>query len=46
MYIDGVVAFGLVIVVLSCVMISYVGVYVYKHIQADTESAKKKAQVK
>ncbi len=46
MYIDGVVAFGLVIVVLSCVMITYVGIYAYKHIQADTENAKKKAQAK
>ncbi len=35
MYLDSVVVLGLVIVVLSCVMITYVGIYAYKHIKAD-----------
>jgi len=38
MYMDSVVAFGLLIVVLSMVMISYVGFYAYRHIKADIET--------
>lgn len=38
MYLDSVVVLGLIIVVLSCVMIAYVGVYAYKHIKADVAS--------
>lgn len=33
MYIDSIVLYGLVIVVLTCIMITYVGVYAYKHIK-------------
>jgi hypothetical protein len=38
MYIDGVVLLSLLIVVLTCVVIGYVGVFAYKHIKS--ESAK------
>lgn len=38
MYLDSVVVLGLVIVALSCVMITYVGIYAYKHIKADLAS--------
>lgn len=38
MYLDSIVALGLVIVILCCIMISYVGIYVYKHIKADMVS--------
>ena len=38
MYLDSVVALGLIIIVLCCVMITYVGVYAYKHIKADIAS--------
>ncbi len=38
MYLDFVVVSGLLIVVLSCVMITYVGIYAYKHIKADIAS--------
>ncbi len=38
MYLDTVVVSGLVIVTLTCIMITYVGIYAYKHIKA--ESAK------
>lgn len=38
MYVDGIVVFGLVIVILTCVVIGYVGFYAYKHIK--DESAK------
>jgi len=44
MYLDGVVVFGLVIVTLTCIMITYVGVYAYKHIKA--ESAKYDADMR
>jgi len=33
MYIDSIVLYGLVIVALTCIMITYVGVYAYKHIK-------------
>ncbi len=35
MYLDSVVVLGLIIIILSCVMITYVGIYAYKHIKAD-----------
>lgn len=38
MYLDSVVVLGLLIVVLSCVMITYVGIYAYQHIKADIAS--------
>jgi hypothetical protein len=38
MYLDSVVVLGLVIIILSCVMITYVGIYAYKHIRADIEA--------
>ena len=38
MYIDTVVASGLAIVILCCVMFTYVGMYAYKHIKQDTEN--------
>lgn len=38
MYLDSVIVLGLIIIILSCVMITYVGVYAYKHIKADTAS--------
>ena len=41
MYMDGVVAFGLVIVVLTCVVVAYVGRYGYRHMKQDEENAKK-----
>ncbi len=41
MYMDSIVAYGLVIVFLACVMITYVGIYAYKHIKADTERAER-----
>lgn len=39
MYIDSIVLYGLVIVALTCIMISYVWVYAYKHIKEDTAKA-------
>lgn len=33
MYIDSIVLYGLVIVALTCTMITYVGVFAYKHIK-------------
>lgn len=38
MYLDSVVVLGLIIIILSCAMIIYVGVYAYKHIKADIAS--------
>jgi hypothetical protein len=35
MYLDSIVALGLLIVVLTCAMLTYVGFYAYKHIKAD-----------
>ena len=35
MYIDTVVASGLVIVALVCVMAAYIGIFAYKHIKQD-----------
>ncbi len=35
MYMDGVVAYGLVIVVLTCVFLAYLWRYVVKHIRQD-----------
>jgi uncharacterized membrane protein len=42
MYIDTVVASGLIIVALVCVMGVYIGVFAYKHIKQDIESSEKK----
>lgn len=39
MYIDSIVLYGLVIVALTCIMISYVWVYAYKHIKEDAAKA-------
>ena len=44
MYFDTVVVAGLIIVILSCAMITYVSVYVYKHIKQDTLRAEKANQ--
>ena len=41
MYIDTVVASGLIIVALVCVMAAYIGVFAYKHIQQDSADAEK-----
>lgn len=38
MYLDSIVVLGLAIVILSCAMITYVGIYAYKHIKADIDS--------
>ena len=42
MYIDTVVASGLVIVFLVCVMAACIGVFAYKHIQQDIANSDKK----
>jgi hypothetical protein len=39
MYIDSIVLYGLVIVTLTCSMITYVGFYAYKHIKEDAAKA-------
>jgi len=39
MYIDSIVLYGLVIVTLTCIMITYVGFYAYKHIKEDSAKA-------
>lgn len=39
MYIDSIVLYGLVIVTLTCIMITYVGFYAYKHIKEDSARA-------
>lgn len=41
MYIDTVVASGLIIVALVCVMAVYIGVFAYKHIKQDIKSFEK-----
>jgi len=41
MYIDTVVASGLVIVALVCLMAGYIGVFAYKHIKQDIANAEK-----
>lgn len=43
MYMDGVVAYGIVIVALTCVVVGYVGRYMIKHIREDEEKAEKQA---
>ncbi|BFM16005.1 hypothetical protein R50073_21880 [Maricurvus nonylphenolicus] len=43
MYMDGVVAYGIVIVALTCVVVGYVGRYMIKHIREDAEKAEKQA---
>ncbi len=44
MYLDEIVILSLIIVVLTCVMLTYVGVFAYKHIKSDI--AKVEAQNK
>lgn len=39
MYMDGVVAYGLVIVALACVMLGYVGRFAYRHFKEDEAKA-------
>lgn len=39
MYLDSVVIAGLVIVVLVCVMGTYIGIFAYKHIKLDIAAA-------
>ncbi len=46
MYIDTVVASGLIIVALICVMAAYIGVFAYKHIKQDIADADKKSAQK
>ncbi|GGY71285.1 hypothetical protein GCM10011613_14950 [Cellvibrio zantedeschiae] len=41
MYIDTVVASGLIIVALICVMAAYIGVFAYKHIKQDVAASEK-----
>jgi hypothetical protein len=43
MYMDGVVAYGLVIVVLTCVILAYVGRFAYRHIKEDSAKAERKS---
>lgn len=38
MYLDSIVVLGLIIVVLTCAMITYVGFYAYKHFKADMKA--------
>jgi len=37
MYMDGVVAYGLVIVALTCVVVGYVGYFMVRHIKDDVK---------
>lgn len=37
MYMDGVVAYGLVIVIATCVITGYIGRFMYRHIKEDVE---------
>lgn len=46
MYIDSVVVSGLLIVALSCTIITYVGIYAYKHIKQDSLKADKTKNLK
>ena len=46
MYIDTVVASGLIIVALVCVMATYTGVFAYKHIKQDIAASDKKSAQK
>ena len=41
MYIDTVVASGLVIVALVCVMATYIGIFIYKQVQKDIANTEK-----
>lgn len=38
MYMDAVVIFSLVVVILTCTVVIYVGVYAWRHIKADVET--------
>ncbi len=44
MYFDTVVVSGLVIVTLTCIMITYVGIYAYKHIKEDSAKFEREAK--
>ena len=46
MYIDSIVLYGLVIVALACIMITYVGVYAYQHIKEDSARADQRIKTK
>ena len=46
MYIDTVVASGIAIMVLTCVMVTYVAIFAYKHIKQDSEKFDKQQQDK
>ncbi len=46
MYIDSIVLYGLVIVALTCAMITYVGVYAYKHIKDECAKVDKRIENK
>lgn len=46
MYMDSIVAYGLVIVALACIMITYVGIYAYKHIKEDSAKADRESSKK
>lgn len=46
MYIDSIVLYGLVIVALTCIMISYVWIYAYKHIKEDSAKAEQRVNNK
>jgi hypothetical protein len=46
MYIDSVVMSGLLIVLLSCTIITFVGIYAYKHIKQDSIKADKTNNLK
>lgn len=43
MYIDGVILFGLLIVILTCVIVVYLGFYSWKHIKKDSLRAAQEA---
>ncbi len=45
MYVDEIVILSLVIVVLTCVMLGYVGVFAYKHIKDDIAKADGQAKL-
>lgn len=44
MYIDGVIVFSLLMIALILVMMAYIGIYFYRHIQRDTALAEKACQ--
>ncbi len=44
MYMDGVVAYGLVIVALTCAVVGYVGYYMVRHIKDDIAKTDQEAE--